>query len=136
ELSTGGQQGLLYEAEGAISLPLSSCIISAKIMAGSRSLVDRAALVTGATTGVGKGIALELALAGCRVAVNYLDDEKAAACAVEELAALGVEAFAVQADVRSSFAVRAMIDRVVERLGRLDILVNNAGVQTWAPLLE
>jgi NAD(P)-dependent dehydrogenase (short-subunit alcohol dehydrogenase family) len=105
-------------------------------MSVSPSLGGRAALVTGAVTGVGKGIALELARAGCHVAVNYLDDEKLAARAVAEIAAFDREAFAVQADVRSSSAVRAMVESVVKHFGRIDILVNNAGVQTWAPLLE
>jgi NAD(P)-dependent dehydrogenase (short-subunit alcohol dehydrogenase family) len=99
-------------------------------------LAGAVALVTGAATGVGRGIACELARAGCRVALNYLEDESTAASATAEVAALGTGAFAVQADVRSSAAVRAMIERVIERFGRLDILVNNAGVQTWAPLLE
>jgi NAD(P)-dependent dehydrogenase (short-subunit alcohol dehydrogenase family) len=105
-------------------------------MSAPSQLSGAVALVTGAATGVGRGIALELARAGCRVALNYLEDESTAASAAAEVAALGVEALAVQADVRSSAAVRGMVERVAERFGRLDILVNNAGVQTWAPLLE
>ena len=100
------------------------------------SLANSTALVTGASKGVGKGIALELARAGCRVAVNYLFDEPAAMAAVAEIAALGGDAFAVKADVRSLAEVRAMFNQVQERFRKLDVLVNNAGVQTWAPLLE
>ena len=107
-----------------------------EMMTDSSLLAGRAALVTGAATGVGKGIALELARAGCCVAVNYFGDQKAADVAVAEIAALDAETFAVEADVRSSSAVRGMMERTIERFGRLDILVNNAGVQTWAPLLE
>ena len=71
-------------------------------------LAGAAALVTGAATGLGKGIALELARAGCRVALNYLENETTAAEAAAEVAAFGTEAFAVQGDVRSSAAVRAI----------------------------
>jgi NAD(P)-dependent dehydrogenase (short-subunit alcohol dehydrogenase family) len=95
-----------------------------------------AALVTGADRGVGKGIALELARRGWRVGVNYRSDAERASAVVGEIAALGVEAFPVQADVRDESAVDAMMGAVVERFGSLDLLVNNAGVQTWQPFLE
>jgi NAD(P)-dependent dehydrogenase (short-subunit alcohol dehydrogenase family) len=100
------------------------------------SLRGRAALVTGADRGIGKGIALELARRGCRVAVNYLSTPDLAEPTVAELAALGVDAFAVRADVRAREEVHAMVRRVVDRFGALDVLVNNAGVQTWKPFLE
>ncbi|MEO8076003.1 MAG: 3-oxoacyl-ACP reductase family protein [Acidobacteriota bacterium] len=99
-------------------------------------LKDRAALVTGAARGIGKGIALELARAGCRVAVNDYRSSDVAEETVGELRALGVDAFAIDANVGVAEAVRDMVDRVVSRFGRLDIMVNNAGVQTWKPLLE
>jgi NAD(P)-dependent dehydrogenase (short-subunit alcohol dehydrogenase family) len=99
-------------------------------------LENRTALVTGASRGVGKGIALELARAGCKVAVNYYPDDAGAALTVNEIKALGVEAFEIKADVGNSKDVSRMFDSVFRRFGRLNILVNNAGVQTWAPLLE
>src|SRR2546426_1205519 len=102
----------------------------------SKRLQGYAALVTGASSGVGKGIALELARAGCRVAVNYLSDPAPAEQAVAEIEKLGAEAFAVRADVSSSAEVQAMFDLVLSRFHQLDIMVNNAGVQTWKPLLE
>jgi NAD(P)-dependent dehydrogenase (short-subunit alcohol dehydrogenase family) len=102
----------------------------------SQRLQKRAALVTGARSGVGKGIALELARAGCRVAVNYHSEAASAEQTVAEIQALGVEAFAVRADVASSDRVNEMVDLVLSRFERLDIMVNNAGVQTWKPLLE
>jgi NAD(P)-dependent dehydrogenase (short-subunit alcohol dehydrogenase family) len=105
-------------------------------MADANTLKGRSALVTGAGRGVGKGIALELARAGCRVAVNYRGSAEAAQQTVAEIIALGTDAFAVQANVSSPADVRAMVSAVVTRWGRLDILVNNAGVQTWKPLLE
>lgn len=94
------------------------------------------ALVTGADRGIGRGIALELGRAGCAVAVNYLDTPALANETVAELQALGVEAFAVNGDVRRSSSVRRMFDEVIERFGRLHVHVNNAGVQTWKPLLD
>jgi NAD(P)-dependent dehydrogenase (short-subunit alcohol dehydrogenase family) len=95
-----------------------------------------AALVTGADRGVGKGIALELARRGHRVAVNYRSEPDRAEATAAEIRALGADAIVVQADVRDASAVNRMIDAVVAGFGRLDVLVNNAGVQTWKPLLE
>ena len=99
------------------------------------------ALVTGASRGIGKEIALELARNGYRVAVNYYNDPVSMVDAtIAEIRALqgGVQnaVLAVEADIRSSTQVTAMFDRVIAAFGRLDLLVNNAGVQTWKPLLE
>jgi 3-oxoacyl-[acyl-carrier protein] reductase len=85
---------------------------------------------------VGKGIALALARAGCRVAVNYRTGASAAEETVGEIQRLGVEAFAVRGDVGQSSDVAAMFDAVIGRFGSLNALVNNAGVQTWKPLLD
>jgi NAD(P)-dependent dehydrogenase (short-subunit alcohol dehydrogenase family) len=106
------------------------------VSAGSGRLAGQAALVTGAGRGIGRSIALELARARCRVAVNYVDEPGRAEATVAELVALGVDACAVEADVGVGSDVRRMMDEVVARFGRLDILVNNAGVQTWTPFLE
>lgn len=105
-------------------------------MSDQKPLEGLAALVTGASRGVGKGIALELAKAGCRVAVNYHTGEALAAQTVSEIAASGADAFAVAADVSSSADVARMFEQVADRFGRLSVLVNNAGVQTWGPLLD
>jgi NAD(P)-dependent dehydrogenase (short-subunit alcohol dehydrogenase family) len=94
------------------------------------------ALVTGASRGVGKGIALELARAGCRVAVNYNSDLALAEQTVGEIEKHGVEVFPVRADVSSRPEVKEMFELVLGRFHQLNILVNNAGVQTWKPLLE
>jgi NAD(P)-dependent dehydrogenase (short-subunit alcohol dehydrogenase family) len=107
----------------------------------------QAALVTGASRGIGKEIALELARRGWRVAVNYFNDPQAMVdAAVAEIRAAGGEVvpvesdltnvLAVQADIRSSTQVAAMFEKVIATFGRLDLLVNNAGVQTWKALLD
>ncbi len=100
-------------------------------------LQGQAALVTGASRGIGKEIALELARNGFRVAVNYYNDPGSMVEAtVAEIRALGAEVLPIQADIRSSSQVTAMFERVITSFGRLDLLVNNAGVQTWKPLLD
>ena len=99
-------------------------------------LEGKRALVTGASKGVGKGIALELAREGCEVAVNYNTDAAGAEATVSEIRAMGGAAFAVQANVGVSADVIRMFAAVLDRFERLDILVNNAGVQTWKALLD
>jgi NAD(P)-dependent dehydrogenase (short-subunit alcohol dehydrogenase family) len=99
-------------------------------------LESKTALVTGASKGIGKGIALELARCGSNVAVNYHSDRAGAEATAAEIAAMGRGALPVQADVGDSGAVARMFAEVQERFARLDILVNNAGTQVWKPLLE
>jgi 3-oxoacyl-[acyl-carrier protein] reductase len=99
-------------------------------------LAGKAALVTGASKGVGKGIALELARQGCDVAVNYQSDARGAEAVAAEVRALGREAIAVAADVGLASEVSRMFEETLAKLGRVDILVNNAGIQTWKPLLD
>src|SRR4051794_15370229 len=99
-------------------------------------LLGNTALITGASKGVGKGIALELARNGCDVAINFNSDRAGAEQTVAEIEALGRKAFAVCADVGNSAQVDRMFFEVLGRFPRLNILVNNAGVQTWKPLLD
>ena len=100
------------------------------------TLQNKIALVTGASKGVGKGIALELARQGCDVAVNFNSDRAGAEATVAEIAAIGRKAIAVRGDVGYSDQVDRMFAETVAAFGQLDILVNNAGVQTWKALLD
>jgi NAD(P)-dependent dehydrogenase (short-subunit alcohol dehydrogenase family) len=100
------------------------------------ALDSKTALVTGASKGIGRGIALELARLGCDVAVNYHSDREGAEATASEIAAMGRTGFAVQADVGNAAAVQSMFEQVLGRFPRLNILVNNAGTQVWKPLLE
>jgi NAD(P)-dependent dehydrogenase (short-subunit alcohol dehydrogenase family) len=99
-------------------------------------LESKTALVTGASKGVGKGIALELARGGCDVAVNYHSDRAGAEATTAEIAAMGRTAFPVHADVGNAADVDRMFDEVASRFPRLDILVNNSGTQVWKALLD
>ncbi|SHF50750.1 3-oxoacyl-[acyl-carrier-protein] reductase [Ornithinibacillus halophilus] len=91
-------------------------------------LKGKNALVTGASRGIGRAIAIELAKQGANVAVNYAGSEAKAQAVVEELEALGVKAMKLQADVADEESVKAMVKEVVTQFGSLDILVNNAGI--------
>ena len=91
-------------------------------------LEGKTALVTGASRGIGRAIALELAQAGADVAVNYAGSERAAAEVVSMIETLGRRSLAIQADVGNSEQAEEMVKQALEAFGRLDILVNNAGI--------
>ncbi|WLR53467.1 3-oxoacyl-[acyl-carrier-protein] reductase [Mesobacillus subterraneus] len=91
-------------------------------------LEGKVALVTGASRGIGREIALELAREGASVAVNYAGSEAKALEVVDEIKAMGLDAFAIQADVSNSESVTDMVKETIERFGMIDILVNNAGI--------
>lgn len=91
-------------------------------------LSGKVALVTGASRGIGREIAIELAKAGAKVAVNYSGSEAKANEVVDQIKAAGGEAFAIQANVSNSESVEAMVKEVITQFGALDILVNNAGI--------
>ncbi|HET7629320.1 MAG TPA: 3-oxoacyl-[acyl-carrier-protein] reductase [Bacillales bacterium] len=91
-------------------------------------LEGKTALVTGASRGIGRSIALSLAKAGANVAVNYAGNREKAEQVVQEAETFGVKAMAIQADVSDADAVKAMVKQVTDAYGSLDILVNNAGI--------
>jgi 3-oxoacyl-[acyl-carrier protein] reductase len=96
-------------------------------------LQSKVALVTGASKGIGAGIAKELAAGGAAVVVNYASDQAGAQAVVEAITAAGGRAIALQADVAKSTDVARLFVRAREAFGALDILVNNAGVYQAMP---
>ncbi|MDP4162063.1 MAG: 3-oxoacyl-[acyl-carrier-protein] reductase [Bacillota bacterium] len=92
------------------------------------NLEGKAVLVTGASRGIGREIALELARQGADVAVNFSGSEAKANETVDEIKALGRDAFAIKCDVSNSESVTEMVKATIERFGKLDVLVNNAGI--------
>lgn len=98
------------------------------------SLQGKVALVTGASKGIGAGIAKELAARGAAVAVNYSSSKAEAERVVAEIKAAGGKAVAVQANVAEPRAIAPLVDTVVRELGPIDVLVNNAGIYEFAPL--
>jgi 3-oxoacyl-[acyl-carrier protein] reductase len=92
------------------------------------NLEGKAALVTGASRGIGREIALELARQGANVAVNFAGSEAKANEVVDEIKALGRDAFTVKCNVANPDEVSEMVKAAIDRFGRLDIVVNNAGI--------
>lgn len=99
-------------------------------------LSGQVALVTGASRGIGRAIALKLAQNGAAVIVNYVGNQVAANQVVTEVLAMGGTAIAIRADVSQSQDVKDMVAEIKEKFGRLDILVNNAGVTRDTLLLR
>ncbi|WP_027132799.1 SDR family oxidoreductase [Geminicoccus roseus] len=105
-------------------------------MGAEKQLAGQVALVTGASSGIGKGVAMALAAEGAMVGVNYLSKPEDAQQIVRAIEEDGGRALALQADVSREDQVQAMLARLVEAFGRLDILVANAGLQKDAPIGE
>ncbi len=99
-------------------------------------LKGQRALVTGANSGIGEGVARALAAAGAAVVVNFVSKPEAAAKVVDDLKGYGVDALAITADVSREAEVDALFARVEREWGGVDILVNNAGLQRDAPFTE
>jgi 3-oxoacyl-[acyl-carrier protein] reductase len=97
-------------------------------------LKGKVAVVTGASKGIGAGIARSLAAAGAAVAVNYSSSREGAERVVADVKAKGGKAIAVQGDVAKAADVRHLFDETEKAFGRLDVLVNNAGIYRFQPL--
>jgi glucose 1-dehydrogenase len=100
------------------------------------TLADRAALVTGASQGIGLAVGVALAEAGARVAFNYRQDPREAAAAVERLQRAGQQAILLGGDVADSATVERLVARTVEAFGRIDIAVSNAAYSDREPFYE
>ncbi|MBS1525070.1 MAG: SDR family oxidoreductase [Bacteroidetes bacterium] len=100
------------------------------------SLQGQVALVTGADSGIGKGVAIELAKAGAKVIINHVDAHQLAQQTVDEIATAGGEAYAIHADVSNEAEVQAMFTEMLNKYGTIDILVNNAGLQRDAKFVD
>ena len=100
------------------------------------SLAGKVAIVTGASRGIGRAIALRLSQEGASVVVNYARGAEQAKDVVSAIEAAGGKALAVQADVRKTAEIRDLFDRTQETYSQIDILVNNAGVILYKPLAE
>ena len=94
----------------------------------AKELAGKVSLVTGASRGLGRAIALRLAGMGSSVAINYMSSEKSAASLLREIEKGGGEAMLVRANVADAREVRTMVREIVARWGKIDILVNNAGI--------
>jgi glucose 1-dehydrogenase len=98
-----------------------------------KSLIGQKALVTGASSGIGRAVAIALGEAGADVVVNYFHEEIGAAEVVKQIGSFGVAAYAHKADVSQEADVQAMFAHMCAQFGTLDILVANAGLQRDAP---
>jgi 3-oxoacyl-[acyl-carrier protein] reductase len=97
-------------------------------------LTGKVAVVTGASKGIGAGIAKALAAQGASVVVNYASSKAGADAAVAAITAAGGKAIAVQGDVSKAAEAQGLVDAAIKTYGRLDILVNNSGVYEFAPI--
>ena len=105
-------------------------------MTGHQSLKGQKALVTGANSGIGEGVARALAVAGADVVVNYVSRPEDAERVVADLKTAGVSAMAVRADVSRESEVRSMFQQMIAAWGTIDILVSNAGLQRDAAFVD
>lgn len=107
--------------------PVMPCVPPQKLLLGQK------ALVTGASSGIGRAIALSLGDAGADVVINYISGEDKAQALADEIRARGSKATAIRADVSDEAQVSDMFRAMIEQFGTIDILVNNAGLQQDAP---
>lgn len=93
-----------------------------------KALQDKVALITGGARGIGRAIAMRFAKEGCHVAISYTASKEKALDLVAQLEKEGVQSIAIQADQADSAQIEKLVQKVVEKFGKIDILVNNAGI--------
>ncbi|MDR1467226.1 MAG: SDR family NAD(P)-dependent oxidoreductase [Oscillospiraceae bacterium] len=98
--------------------------------------MNKTVLITGASRGIGKETARIFAASGCNVIINYLKSEKKSNDFVCELTNKKLSAIAIKADVSNTFETQNMIDKIIEKFGKIDILVNNAGVSLYKQIQD
>ena len=103
---------------------------------GGKPLQGKVGLVTGAATGIGKAIAMEMARRGASVVVNYIGNASPAQDVVKTIQGEKGAALAIEADVSNAAQVSQMIAQTVSQFGHIDVLVNNAGIEKQAPFLD
>ena len=101
-----------------------------------KKLINQTAIVTGANSGIGEGVALTLGAAGANVIVNYVVNPDSANAIVDQIKASGSQAIAIQCDVSKEDQVIKMFQQTIEHFGTVDILINNAGLQRDAKFHE
>jgi glucose 1-dehydrogenase len=100
----------------------------------ARLLAGQKALVTGASSGIGRAVTLAFARAGADVAINFIDADEAVDTVLSTVQKAGAKAIAIRADVSREDQVQAMFERAIAEMGTIDILVNNAAIQDDAPI--
>jgi glucose 1-dehydrogenase len=100
------------------------------------SLKNKVAIVTGANSGIGLAIAVELARQGANIVIDFVSRPEAADVLEKQIIALGDQAISVKADVSKVADLQTLVDTAVQKFGRLDIMVNNAGIETRTSVLE
>ncbi len=99
-------------------------------------LKNKVALITGASSGIGKATALLFAREGAKIVVNYFESEYEAKSVVKEIRELGFDAIAIECDVSKENEVKSMVEKAIKKFDRIDILVNNAGIVFDMPFFE
>ena len=100
------------------------------------SLKNKVAIVTGANSGIGLAVAVELARQGANIVIDFVSHPEAADALEKQIIALGDQAISIKADVSKVADLQTLVDTAVQKFGHLDIMVNNAGVETRTSVLE
>jgi glucose 1-dehydrogenase len=101
-----------------------------------KRLRGQSALITGASSGIGRAVAIELAREGAQVVINYVSNEAASVKIIEEIKSFGGTAIGIKANVSKEDEVQSMFAKMISTYGTIDILVNNAGIQKDSPIAE